>query len=120
MTAKVVSGKYVREFLKARTDKVVEHGKKVEGVTPNDLFKNINGRGRLHPENIVLFKRLTKGKYAYGVGVNDSKRVTLKGPKGKTYTVDAADIRKFAGAEGKRGRLSNEAKAEFVKTLVSS
>lgn len=117
MAAKIVSGKFVREYLNARPEKVVEHGRKVEGVTPNDLFRNIKGRGRLHPQNILLFKRLTKGKYAYGVGVNDAKRLTLTGPKGRKFVVDTSAVRKFAGAEGKRGRISNEAKAEFVKAL---
>lgn len=116
--AKSVSGKYVREFLAARPDKVVEHGRKV-GVAPNDLFKNIKGRGRLHPQNVALFKRLTRGKYVYEVGVNDLKRVTLT-HKGRKFTVDTADIRKFAGVEGKRGRLSNKAKAAFAETLVSN
>lgn len=118
MAAKVVSGKFVRQYLSERADKVVEHGKKVEGITPNDLFKNLKGRGRLHPENIALFKRLVKGKYAYTVGTSDLKRVTLKGPKGKLFTVDTADIRKFAGTEGKRGRLSNKAKTEYVNKVL--
>ncbi len=118
MSAKIVSGKFVRKYLAERPEKVVEHGRKVKGVSPNDLFRNIKGRGRLHPENIALFKRLTRGKYAYGVGTNDLKRVTLTGPKGRKFVVDTADLRTFAGAEGKRGRISNKAKAEFVKTLV--
>lgn len=118
MAAKTVSGKFVRKYLNERPEKVVEHGRKTDGVTPNDLFRNLKGRGRLHPENVRLFRSLVKGKYVYEVGTNDLKRVTLIGPKGRKFVVDAADIRKFAGVEGKRGRLSNEAKAEFVKTLV--
>ena len=118
MAAKTVSGKFVRKFLADRPEKVVEHGRKVEGINPGDLFKNIRGRGRLHPENVRLFKTLAKGKYVYEVGTSDLKRVTLVGPKGRKFVVDTADLRKFAGAEGKRGRLSNKAKAEFVKTLV--
>jgi hypothetical protein len=118
MAARTVSGKFVRKYLAERPEKVVEHGKKVEGITPNDLFRNLKGRGRLHPENIRLFKSLVKGKYVYEVGTSDLKRVELIGPKGRKFVVNASDIRKFAGVEGKRGRLSNKAKAEYTATLV--
>lgn len=117
MAAKTVSGKFVREYLAARPEKVVEHGRKVEGVSPNDLFKNIKGRGRLHPEVLALFRKLVKGKYKYEVGTSDLTRVTLTGKNGRKYTVDTSLVRKFAGTEGKRGRLSNKAKADFAAKM---
>lgn len=108
MTVKTVSAKEVREFIKGNP----------ELIKDETLWVNVNGRGRLHAEVVKAFTKAKRSKVKYEVGTFDNQQTTLIGPKGRKFVVLNSDLRKFAGTEGKRGRISAAVKAEFVKTLV--
>lgn len=109
MTVKTVSAKEVRSFIKANP----------ELITDETLWVNVNGRGRLHADVIKAFNKAKRSKVKYEVGTFDNQRTTLTGAKGRKFVVLNSDLRKFAGLEGRRGRISAAVKAEFVKTLAS-
>ena len=69
-----------------------------------DLWKNLNGRGRLSPRVEAVYRKATKSKKVLA-RLAPSDLVTLQGPKGEKVVVSGAEVRKAVGAKS-RGRLS--------------
>lgn len=108
MAVKEVSAKEVRTFMKDNP----------ELIKDETLWVNINGRGRLHADVIKAFNKAKRSKVKYVVGTFDNRRTVLTGAKGRKFYVLNSDLRKFAGLEGRRGRISAEVKAAYVATLA--